>query len=189
MNQYSTELKKTVEAVNKGGVILYPTDTIWGLGCSATNEAAFLNIYKIKNRPPSKSFIILVEDVECLQYHVGTLTTNVLEYIAALKRPTTIIYPKSQNLPKAILAEDGSIGIRLVKMQFCEDLIKGIDAPLVSTSANISGMPSPQKFEDISKKIQQEVDFIVNDKLFLSGNSPASKILKLNEDESFTIIR
>jgi len=186
----SKEILKTAKCLKEGGVVLYPTDTIWGLGCSAFDEAALHKIYEIKNRPANKSVILLVDSIERLCFHVGELSKDVVKTIHSAAYPTTIIYPKANNLPNGIVANNGSIGIRLVDHAFCQEVIKAIDAPLVSTSANLSRMTSPISFKEISIKIKEKVDLIVEETLFLSDQkTKSSRILKLNDDHSFTIIR
>lgn len=184
------EIAQSLECLKNGGVLLYPTDTVWGLGCSAENEKAIQKIYDIKKRPNSKSLIILVESVERLQKYVGELPDNFLETINQTNYPTTVVYPNAQNLPKILIAEDGSIAIRLLKHPFCEPLISQLNAPLISTSANISGKPSPQSFEAISPNIKGKMDYIVNRNLFPTTEvKKSSRIVKLMEKGELTILR
>ncbi len=173
-----------------GGIFLYPTDTIWGLGCLATNEQAIEKIRMAKERVPEKSFIILVESMERLKNYVDKISPKQKDFLLQSERPTTVIFQKVKNLPSALLAKDGSLGIRMVRMDFCEKLISQINGPLVSTSANISGEASPAAFGEISEKLKDRVDFVVNPALFEEkSNAKASRIVKFNEMGGIEIIR
>lgn len=160
-NFFDSEVEDALEVLRKGGVILYPTDTIWGLGCDATNDEAVRNIYKIKRREDSKSLIVLLADErEVLQY-VAAPDLAVFDFVAEQTRPTTVIFDGALNLAPSLIAADGSIAIRLVKDAFCRHLIKRLRKPLVSTSANISGRPSPATFNDLERGITDAVDHFV----------------------------
>lgn len=157
---FSTEVEAALAALRSGEVILYPTDTIWGLGCDATVEEAVKKIYRIKQRDDSKSLIILVaEERDILQY-VSAPDLAVFDFLQEQERPTTVIFDGAINLPGALIAEDGSIAIRLVQDEFCRHLIKRLRKPIVSTSANISGQPSPRFFDEISEEVKGQVDHI-----------------------------
>jgi len=159
---FENDLKQALDVLQRGGVILYPTDTIWGLGCDATNEQAIRRIYEIKQRDDSKSLIVLMADErEVLQY-VAAPDLAVFDFLEEQERPTTIIYEQAIGLPNNLVASDGSIGIRLTQDAFCRHLIKRFRKPIVSTSANISGEPSPQTFADISQAIKDQVDYAVS---------------------------
>ncbi len=184
-----TELNKTVEVLKNGGIILYPTDTVWGIGCDATNTIAIEKIYKIKNRSETKSMIILVEDIKRLSNYVENVPNEAIELINNSVKPLTIIYPKAKNLPKNLISSDGSVAIRVVKHKFCEEIIKLIDKPLVSTSANISGEVTPLFFTDISKDIKNQVDYIVGMyQESITLNKP-STIIRFIDDFNFELIR
>lgn len=158
---FSTEVETALSALRNGQVILYPTDTIWGLGCDATVDEAVKKIYHIKQRADSKSLIILVaEERDILQY-VSAPDLAVFDFFQEQNRPTTVIFKGAINLPDALIAEDGSIAIRIVQDEFCRHLIKRLRKPIVSTSANISGQPSPRFFDEISKEVKAQVDHIV----------------------------
>ena len=148
-------MEKIIEILKSSGTILYPTDTIWGIGCDATNVEAIQKIFEIKKREKSKSMIILVESEKRLQDLVD-VPEMAWEIIDLSEKPVTIVYENPRNLPKEILADDGSIGIRLIKDDFCKKLISKLNKPLVSTSANFSGDKSPMKFSDINSEI---IDF------------------------------
>lgn len=188
-NQYEQELWKAVEILRSGGSILYPTDTIWGLGCDATNHEAVENIYKFKHRLESKSLIVLLDDESKLADYVEKVPDISFDLINSLDKPTTIIYSKAKNLASNVIASDGTIAIRITKDPFCRDLIKLFGKPIVSTSANISGDPSPVIYRDVPEELLNSVDYIVNlyhDRM----NSPKpSTIIRLFENGEFTIIR
>ena len=145
-----------------GKVILYPTDTIWGLGCDATNEQAIEKVINIKGRPPEKGFVVLVDSIEMLKNYICSIHPKIETLLAYHKRPLTVIYPEAKNLPLIACAKDGSIGIRITKDEFCKELIWATGRPLISSSANISGQAFPAHFGDIHHHILQSVDYIVN---------------------------
>jgi L-threonylcarbamoyladenylate synthase len=188
-NQYEQELWKTVEILRSGGTILYPTDTIWGLGCDATNFEAVENIYKLKHRIESKSLIVLIDDENKLHDYVEKVPEISFDLINSLDKPTTIIYSKAKNLASNVVASDGSIAIRVTKDLFCRELIKLFGKPIVSTSANISGDASPVIYRDVSDDLLNGVDYIVN--LYHGRmNSPKpSTIIRLFENGEFIIVR
>ncbi|MCE1168305.1 MAG: threonylcarbamoyl-AMP synthase [Sphingobacteriia bacterium] len=187
---YQNEVTKTVSILKKGGTILYPTDTIWGLGCDALNEKAVEKVFIVKQRPENKSLILLVDSEEMLANYVEYIPSITHDLLQQYNRPLTIIYPRaSKRLPKEVVAADNSIAIRIVKHQFCQDIIKQLGAPIVSTSANISGEPSPAVFAHINQKILSGVDHVValEQNEFRSGI--ASTIIKLEVNGEFEIIR
>lgn len=188
-NQYEQELWKTVEILRSGGTILYPTDTIWGLGCDATNFEAVENIYKLKHRVESKSLIVLLDDENKLSDYVEKVPEISFDLINSLDKPTTIIYSKAKNLASNVVAKDGSIAIRITKDLFCRELIKLFGKPIVSTSANISGDASPVIYRDVPDDLLNGVDYIVN--LYHGRmNSPKpSTIIRLFENGEFIIVR
>lgn len=188
-NQYEQELWKTVEILRSGGTILYPTDTIWGLGCDATNFEAVENIYKLKHRIESKSLIVLIDDENKLHDYVEKVPEISFDLINSLDKPTTIIYSKAKNLASNVVASDGSIAIRVTKDLFCRELIKLFGKPIVSTSANISGDASPVIYRDVPEDLLNGVDYIVN--LYHGRmNSPKpSTIIRLFENGEFIIVR
>lgn len=181
-------MEKLLETLKSGGTILYPTDTIWGIGCDATNVQAIQKIFDIKKRDENKSFIILVETVKRLQDLVD-VPEVAWDIIDLSEKPVTIIYEKAEGLPKELLAEDGSIGIRLIKDDFCKRLIAKMNRPLVSTSANFSGEKSPMKFSDISAEIKNAVDFVVEDLEDKVSQFSGSSIIKVWKDGRIKIIR
>ncbi len=190
MNEKITnEAIKAFEALKKGGVILYPTDTIWGIGCDATNVNAISKVYRIKQRHESKALIILLNSIDSLEKYVNKVPLIALDLIEKIDKPLTVIYPRAKNLPQNLLSADGSIAIRITKNEFCTKLIHLMDAPLVSTSANISSEVSPIMFKQVSSQIQSKVDYIVN----LSKNeikeTKASTIIRFINDFEFEVVR
>jgi L-threonylcarbamoyladenylate synthase len=188
-NAFEKDVENSLACLKKGGVILYPTDTIWGLGCDATNADAIQRIYNIKQRDDSKSLIILVaEERDILQY-VAAPDLQVFDFIEKQTRPTTIIFEHAVGLPENLVAEDGSIAIRIVREPFCRHLIKRLKKPIVSTSANISGKPSPQDFTSISQEVIEGVDYIVEWRQQDLSPAQPSQIIKWMNDGSYTVIR
>lgn len=181
-------LEKCKKIIDSNGVILYPTDTIWGIGCSAKDENAIQKIYEIKERSEEKSLIILVESERRLQELVD-VPSLAWDLIDLSEKPLTIIYDNPKNLPKKIIAQDNTIAIRLTKDEFCKRLITKINAPLVSTSANVSGEKSPANYSEISNKIKEKVDYIVPLRQNEKEESKASSIIKLTHDGKVKIIR
>jgi L-threonylcarbamoyladenylate synthase len=182
------EIQKCIEVLKAGGIILYPTDTVWGLGCDATNEEAVKKIYTIKQRDDAKSLITLVCNDGMLQKHVAEVPELAWDIIDLATKPTTIIYPQGKNLAHNALGEDGSIGIRLIKDNFCNKLIYKLNKPIISTSANISGEETPIDFQSISDNIKSNVDYIVNPELD-EGLKYLSSILKLALNGEIQVLR
>jgi L-threonylcarbamoyladenylate synthase len=182
------DIKKSLEVIRTGGLILYPTDTIWGIGCDATNEQAVQRIFRIKKREDSKSMLILLDSTARLNAYV-TVPDVAWELIEVSTSPLTIIYPGAKNLAKGLIAEDGSTGIRITSDEFCNELIKRFGRPVVSTSANISGTPSPAIFDEIGDEIISSVDYVVKWRQNDITRKPASSIIKLEENGVFKIIR
>ena len=170
-----------VNVLKKGQVILYPTDTIWGIGCDATNEKAIVRINAIKKRQQGQPLTILVSDVEMLKNYVEEVPAFIYEQLNLFTKPTTIIYSHAKNLPNSLLGNDNSVGIRVVKdYRFLNQVIKRFSKPLVSTSANVSGQPAPQKFNDILPGIIKRVDYVVPRQFEISGKKQASDIYKIS---------
>lgn len=181
------EIENAFETIKNGGIILYPTDTIWGIGCDPKNEEALEKINQLKKRS-NKNFIVLVESERLLSRYAKIIPEVCYDLIDFAEKPLTIIYPKGQFVAKQVLAEDGSIGVRVVKDKFCSTLIQKLKGGITSTSANVSGEKSPVKFEDISDIIKNGVDYIV--KLPLENKTPIpSQIIKIGENSEVTIIR
>lgn len=183
------DLKKCVAMLKAGKIILYPTDTIWGLGCDATNAAAIERLYEIKERQSSKSMIILVEKTDRIPLYVSKIPLIAWDLITKTYRPTTYIYPTAQNLPNHIIHSDGSVAIRIVKNKFCKRIISLLGHPIVSTSANISTEPAPEEFSNISNKLKERVDYIVPEKYAETIGFKASRIIKFLDDYNFIVVR
>ena len=181
--------KKSLEILNRGGVILYPTDTVWGMGCNATCAVAVERIYAIKRRCETRAMLALVDDLDMLANYVEHIPDIAVRLIEEATRPLTVIYPKAKDLASNLVSDDGSIGIRIVNEPFCRQLIKALGKPLVSTSANISGDPTPATFDEISEKIKAAVDYIVRWRQDDQQPATPSSIIKLNEDSSYFVIR
>ena len=182
------EIEKASEIIKNGGIILYPTDTIWGIGCDPKNEKALDKINDLKGRTKDKNFIILVDSDRLLNRYAKIIPEVCYDLIDYANQPLTIIYPKGQFVAPQVLAEDGSIGIRLTKDEFCSKLIQKLKSGITSTSANLSGEKSPKNFEEISDKIKNGVDYIVNLKKKKKKAKP-SQIIKIGENSEVTIIR
>ena len=189
MKNFENDIVNSINVLQQGGIILYPTDTIWGLGCDATNAIAIKKIYHLKNREEKKSMIILLAQESDIKNYVSNPSRKIIDHASQQNRPTTVIFQNAINLPTELINSDGSIAIRIVKDEFCEMLIKRLNGPLVSTSANISGEPSPENFKMISAKIKSGVDYIVQHRQNDSQISQPSSIIKLNEREEIEKIR
>jgi len=183
------DLENAVSVMKKGGIILYPTDTVWGIGCDATNYDAIDRIYKLKKRKESKSMIILVNDTRMLQEYVSNVPDIAWDLINTFEKPTTIIYPHAKNIAKNLIGSDGSVAIRIVKDEFCKQLVTILEKPIVSTSANISGEQTPLSFNKIHDQIKQSVDYIVSINHDKINQFKPSTILRLMENGEFQIIR
>ena len=183
------EIKKACQVLREGGVILYPTDTIWGIGCDATNEDAVRRVYEIKQRLDSKAMLVLVDSPVKVDFYVQDVPDIAWDLIELADKPMTIIYSRARNLAKSLLAEDGSVGIRVTNEQFSQRLCQQFRKALVSTSANISGQPSPTCFAEISEDIKQAVDYVVDYRREEAGGSKPSSIVKLEKGGVITVIR
>jgi L-threonylcarbamoyladenylate synthase len=181
-------MNEAIEKLKNGGTVLYPTDTTFGLGCDAMNVEAIQKIFKIKNRPDSKSLIILVENEARLQ-RIADVPDLAWDIMDLSEKPVTIIYENPRNLPKELIAEDNTIAIRLTKDLFCKKLISKLNSPLVSTSANISGEPTPNSFAEISEKIKNEIDYIFPECESFVPHFSGSSIIKLSKDGQVKVIR
>ncbi len=183
------DLKKAVEVLKNGGVILYPTDTIWGIGCDATNPEAVQRIYEIKKREDSKSMLVLMENPALLERYVDDVPEVAWDLVEITTTPLTVIYQNAKNLAKNLIANDGSIGIRFTKEKFTNQLLQRFRRPLVSTSANISGEKSAAFFDEISDEIKSSVDYIVEFRQDDTNPAQPSSIIKLGSGGKIDIIR
>jgi len=189
MENFEIDLKESIKVLDSNGIILYPTDTIWGIGADATNSFAVQKIFQLKQRPEKKSMIILVSDINMIRKYVSNPSEKILSYMSSALRPTTAIFKNAVHLPSNLVNEDGSIAIRIVKDSFCSQLVDQLKKPLVSTSANISGEKFPQNFLEVSDAIKNGVDFIVQHRQNDLSKSLPSSIIKLNEQNEIEIIR
>lgn len=188
-NNFTQDLSKCLETLKNGGVILYPTDTIWGLGCDATNEKAIERIYNIKKRSDQKSMLVLLDSSRKIPSYINEMPEIAWDLIELTEKPLTIIYPNAKNLAKNLIAQDGSIGIRISKDAFNQKLIQKFKKPIVSTSANISGEKSPQNFSEISQEIIDSIDYVVEWKQNDFSQTQPSSIIKLGNGGEVRIIR
>jgi len=183
------EILKTVEVLKKGGAILYPTDTVWGIGCDATKPKAVERIYKIKKRRESKSLIILLDEFEKIFSYVNNVPSIAHDLIMSIDTPLTVIYPNAKNLAENLIAEDGTVAIRIIKDEFCKKLINLLGSPLVSTSANLSGEPTPLIYFKIDQEIINQVDYVVNYNRTKINQLKASTIIRFTTSGEYIIVR
>lgn len=189
LREFRDDIRQAVEVMNRGGVILYPTDTIWGIGCDATNEKAVKRIFEIKRRNDAKALITLIDSEAKLEAYVTQVPDVAWDLITVAEKPLTIIYDGARNLAPNLLAEDGSAGIRITREEFSKTLCMRMKRAIVSTSANISGEPSPQSFADISPEILSAVDYVCTSRREERHNPPASNIIKLGIGGEVKVIR
>lgn len=183
------DIRNAWEVLRKGGIILYPTDTIWGLGCDATNNDAVQKIFRIKQRQDEKSMLVLLDHEDHLETYVEEIPEIAWNIIEVADKPLTIIYPKAINLAQGVIAPDGSVGIRIVKEEFCSRLIRKLGKPLVSTSANISGQTTPANFGEIDPAVIQAVDYVVQYRKNEKNKAKPSGIIKLGIHGEVKVIR
>ncbi|WP_312186019.1 L-threonylcarbamoyladenylate synthase [Sphingobacterium sp.] len=183
------DLNKALETLKAGGLILYPTDTIWGIGCDATNPEAVEKIFALKGRAKSKSLIILLHNENQLASYVNEIPDVAYQLIEYTEKPLTIVYSNAKNLASNAIAEDGSIGIRIVKHQFCEQLLQRFRKPIISTSANISGEPTAKDFDEIADEIKAGVDYVVKYDRNVITDGKSSTVMKLDPSGKFEFIR
>mgnify|MGYP003128139566 FL=1 len=182
------ELNKCLNVLKKGGLILYPTDTIWGIGCDATNYDAVQKVFELKKRAESKALVCLVHDYKMLNQYIENIPEVAYDILKYAQKPTTIIYDKAKLVAENVVGYDESLAVRVAKDKFCNDLVKKFKRPLVSTSANISGKPSPKNFKEISDEILKGVDYVVN--LHQNKNmAKPSAIIKLGSDGMVKVLR
>ena len=190
LSQESKEdIRRAVEVMNQGGVILYPTDTIWGLGCDATNPEAVKRIYEIKQRTDAKALISLVDSETKVQFYVKEVPEVAWDVMELSEKPMTVVFDGGRNLAPNLLAEDGSVAIRITKETFSKELCMRMKRAVVSTSANISGQPAPRCFSEISEEIKKAVDYICTSRQDEPPTQTASSIIKLGAGGEVTIIR
>lgn len=187
--EYSDDMNNALAVLKRGGIILYPTDTIWGIGCDATNSEAIKRIYTLKKRADSKSMLVLVNNKNVLKQTVDNIPDIAWDLLDLTVNPLTIIYDNAKGVAPELTAEDGSLGIRITKEKFSQELCHRLGHPIVSTSANVSGQPSPAFFDEISDDIKNGVDYIVSYRRSDKNNLAPSNIIKLSEGGKVKIIR
>lgn len=184
----SEEINTCLTVLKKGGIILYPTDTIWGIGCDATNHLAVEKIFQLKKRAENKSLICLMSDFKMLNQYIENVPEVAYDILKYAKKPTTIIYDRPLHVAENLIAEDNSLAIRVTKDEFCKTLIRKLRRPIVSTSANLGGEKTPQSFKEIDPVIMEGVDYVVNLHHEKKSAKP-SAIIKLKNDGSVKVIR
>jgi L-threonylcarbamoyladenylate synthase len=189
MDNFNDEIIKCIDVLKSGGLILYPTDTIWGIGCDATNENAIEKIFRLKKREDNKSMILLLDNEMKLQSYVREVPEVAYELIEYSERPLTIVYDHAKNLAPNVIAEDGSVGIRVTKDFFCKKLVERFRKPVVSTSANISGSDAPSNFSEIAEEIKEGVDYVVDLRQEEYSKTRPSVIIRLKTNGEIKFIR
>jgi L-threonylcarbamoyladenylate synthase len=187
--EFDEDIKEALVTLRNGGVILYPTDTIWGLGCDPTNPSAVEKIFRIKSREPGKSLLILVDGEAMLERYVSEVPEIAWELTGVTDDPLTIIYPGGKNLAPGVCNEDGSVGIRICRDEFCRTLIENFRKPIISTSANVSGKSSPQIFSEIEELVILKADYVVKYRQAEKERNSSSPVIKLGPDGTIKIIR
>lgn len=186
---FESEVQQALDVLRSGGVILYPTDTIWGIGCDATLEHAVKQIYGIKQREESKSMIVLLADEREIMKYVADPDPEVFNFLQQAERPTTIIFDNAIGLASGLIAADGSVGIRIVRDEFCRHLVKRLQKPLVSTSANLSGQPAPANFSEIDPSIKSHVHHIVHWRSGETTEQAPSRVVRWRGGGKYDVIR
>ncbi len=189
MMEFETDIRDAVEALRRGGVILYPTDTIWGLGCDATDPQAVQRIFELKKRPPAKSMIVLMADEKEVRRYTANPEPAVFDYLKTTSTPTTVIYQGAIGLADNLVHTDGSVAVRIVQDAFCRHLLRRFRKPLVSTSANFSGEAAPAAFREINPELLPRVDYVVKYRQDDNHPSVSSAIVKWEKDGSITYLR
>lgn len=186
---FKEDIRKAQQVLREGGTILYPTDTVWGIGCDATNPEAVKKVYALKRRDDSKALITLVESDGQMSQYVERVPDIAWDIINYTEKPLTVIYPNARNLAPNLIGANGSIGIRITKDEFCQRLIHNFARPIVSTSANISGEPTPANFDEISEEVLNGVDYVVNWRQTDKTKARPSTIIRLELDGEIEFLR
>jgi len=186
---FQQDIDRSLAVLQAGGLILYPTDTIWGIGCDATNPGAVGKVYALKRRAETKSLIVLMADEKDILRYTSQPDLRIFDYLHTVSRPTTVIYEGAVGLAGNLISADGTVGIRLVEEPFCRHLIKRLRRPLVSTSANISGEPAPAFFSAIDPRVKEAVDYVVQYRQNDTTPKEPSSIVRWNRDATVTVIR
>jgi L-threonylcarbamoyladenylate synthase len=187
MIHFSVDIENCLESLHKGETILYPTDTIWGLGCDATNATAVEKLMQLKGKPPHKGLIVLLSTEREVLRYVASPDPEIFNYLESVEKPTTVIYPHGLHVADEVLNEDGSIAIRLVAEDFCRHLLKRFKKPVVATSANLHGQPSPQTFGDVTDAIKSGVGYVVKFRQNEESPGSASALIKWKNGEPVVI--
>jgi len=186
---FGNDIEECISVLRNGGIILYPTDTIWGIGCDATNEKAVERIFQLKNRPDQKALIVLVADEMDVLKHVANTDLRVFDYVKQSPRPVTVVYEGAIGLADNLVGKDGSVAIRITDDTFCKHLIKRFRKPIVSTSANVSGEPPARYFSEIKDEIKKGVDFVVKYRQDDDNIASPSMVVRWNKDATVTVLR
>jgi len=186
---FENDIQECLTALKSGGIILYPTDTIWGIGCDATNAKAVEKIFQLKKRPDEKAMIVLVADERDVLKYVAHADLRVFDYLDQHQQPVTVVYEGAIGLADNLIGKDGSVAIRICKDEFCKHLIKRFRKPIVSTSANISGQTPPATFDAITDEIKSAVDYIVKHRQDDQRKASPSKVIRWNKDATVTVLR
>jgi len=189
MLPFQHDIDACLEILDAGGLILYPTDTIWGIGCDATNEMAVEKIYRLKQRPDHKPMVILMADEREILQYVTQPDLQVFDYIKGVSKPITVVYEGGVGLADQLLADDRSVAIRITSDSFCKHLIKRFRKPIVSTSANLSGYPAPRSFQDIDPLIKEGVDYVVRYRQSDDNYYKPSSVVRWDKNGELIIIR
>ncbi|MEO6330606.1 MAG: L-threonylcarbamoyladenylate synthase [Ginsengibacter sp.] len=189
MIDFTNDIEQSLAVLLNGGIILYPTDTLWGIGCDATNQEAVNKIFELKQREDSKTMIILISGEIDISTYVANPDPAILNYVFKTNRPTTAVFEHGRSVADSLINEDGTLAIRITRDEFCRDLINKFNKPLVSTSANISGNPAPLIFNDIDAEIKKGVDYIVQHRQSDFRVAKPSAIIKLNKEKKIITVR
>jgi L-threonylcarbamoyladenylate synthase len=189
MTDFENDITASLRVLREGGLILYPTDTVWGIGCDATNEAAVKEVFALKQRDERKSLVVLLADVKDLLRYVAHPHPGIADLFKGFNRPTTVIYEGALGLAPNVIHEDGSVAIRIVQDSFCRNLVKRLRKPLVATSANLSGQPAPATFAAIDPVIKNGVNYVVQYRQEDTAVNPPSRIVKVHRDGAIEVVR
>ncbi len=187
--QLKNEVNQAVNILRKGGIILYPTDTVWGIGCDATNAEAVERIYRLKQKKEAKSMLVLVDSIDKISLYTEHIPQVAWDLLELADKPLTLILPKAKKVAENLVPPEGTLGIRVPKHDFCIALARKLGRPIVSTSANLTGSPAPARFTQISEEIKEGVDYIVNSIYEAGATGSPSSIIQLNESSEVKILR
>jgi L-threonylcarbamoyladenylate synthase len=186
---FEPDIKNSIDILEKGKLILYPTDTIWGIGCDALNETAIEKVFRLKKRPADKSLIVLLAEPRDIFQYVASPPPDIISIIEDMEQPTTVIYENALGFPDSLIHENGSIAIRVTNDPFCKALIKRFRRPIVSTSANLSGQPAPKTFAMVSDEIKQGANYIVKHRQNDTIEKNPSRLIRIHDDGTIDVLR